>query len=136
MKTKTWIKRNDGVRQRYGVGRTITDHPRIRGWEKTGMDVPPRFQYIHGKVGSEEVIWIDNWQRGDWAVIIGREHSSEGQSAEYEEVSTITNVSSKADAIKEANNYMAGKANNSIPKSNGNFITLKDNFLEINLEEI
>ena len=78
----------------------------MKGWEKTGWDVKPRFQNIYGKKGSKAVVWIDNWSKGRWGVVHGIEHPSKQGSAKYEEKGTYVNVSSKSEAIKYLKEYM------------------------------
>lgn len=75
-------------------------------WERTGWDVPPRFHNVYGLKGSKKVIWIDNWAKRNWAVVLGVEHKSKGHSVTYEEKETLANFSSKNEANAEARKYM------------------------------
>jgi len=68
-------------------------------WEKTGFDVKPRFQNIYGEKNTPKVIWIDNWSKGNYAVIIGIEHPIEW-GAKYEEKEIYVNVPTKREAVK------------------------------------
>jgi hypothetical protein len=79
---------------------------RIKNWEKTRWDTGNRFKNIYGKKGSKEVVWLDNWMKGNWAIVSGEELPSKGHSVTYKEKGTIINVRTKKDALKEMMRYM------------------------------
>jgi len=79
-------------------------------WERIGDVAKPRFQNMWGVKGTQTVIWVDNWSRGNWAVVLGRElprpkNAPQTFVGEYEEKSTILNVGNKSDAVKEQSEY-------------------------------
>lgn len=81
----------------------------MRNWERLGVEAKPRFQNMYGKKNSKQVVWIDNFRRGDWAVVIGDEIAPN----KYKERKVYSITSRKPDAIEMMRYYMkihSGKA--------------------------
>jgi len=79
-------------------------NPRI--WEKTNWDINPKYQNILGNPKNSQVVWIDNWSRGNYAVVYGIEKPSKQGSVIYEEKGTYINVGTKKEALKYQRKYI------------------------------
>lgn len=81
-----------------------------RKWEKIGTVVRPTFMEMRGKKNEKKVVWIDNWERGNYAVIVGEEsHSKKDKPstfATYEEKEVLANVGNMKDAKRIQKEYM------------------------------
>lgn len=69
---------------------------KTKNWEKIGDVAKPRYQNMYGFKGKKSVIWLDNWDRGNWAVVQGEEIAP----MTYKEKNTYMNVDTKKHAIK------------------------------------
>jgi hypothetical protein len=71
-------------------------------WEKIGNIAPPRFGSMYGLKGRKDVVWLDNWRKGNWAVVKGREMKP----MTYKEDKIIINTDSKKDALAQQKRFM------------------------------
>ena len=77
-------------------------HFKVKNWEKIGDVAKPRFQNMYGLKGKKDVVWLDNWQKGNWAVISGEEIKP----MTYKEKSTYINVGDKKSAQEHQKELM------------------------------
>lgn len=73
-----------------------------KAWEKIGDVAKPRFQSMYGLKNKQDVIWLDNWGRKNWAIVRGKEISPRT----YKEENIITNVGSKKEAKDFLKKYL------------------------------
>lgn len=73
----------------------------MKDWDKIGTHTK-RFSNMYGKKGKQTVIWIDNWQKGNYAIVLGKEVGE----MTYKEDKVLANVGSRAEALKYAKSYM------------------------------
>jgi hypothetical protein len=73
-----------------------------KSWEKIGTIIKPRFMEMYGKKNEKAVVWVDKWQKGNYAVISGEEVKP----STYKEKQTIANVGSMKEAKKIQKEYM------------------------------
>jgi hypothetical protein len=71
-------------------------------WEKIGNVAPPRYGSMYGLKGKKDVVWLDNWGKGNWAVVKGKELKP----MTYKEDAVILNTGSKKDALATLKRFM------------------------------
>jgi hypothetical protein len=76
----------------------------IKGWEKTG-NLGKRHQNVYGVKGKDTVIWLDNWRKGDWSVVIGKEKGKSLNEIIFEEKDILFN-GAKEDAKRVQIEFM------------------------------
>jgi hypothetical protein len=75
---------------------------KIKGWDKM---VEMKGKTIYGQKGTDRIIFIDNWHRGDWAVQLGQD-ISKGDEIRWLNKDILVNVSTRKEAMKEMLDYM------------------------------
>lgn len=75
----------------------------IKTWERTGMTADPTLQNIYGKKGKQDVVWIDNWKKGNYAIVLGKEVAD----STYKETGIYTNTRTKEEALRLQKEYMS-----------------------------
>ncbi len=73
-----------------------------KSWEKIGDVAKPSLQSMYGLKGKQDVVWLDNWDRGNWAVVRGKEIAP----MTYDEESVITNFKNKKQAKSFLKEYL------------------------------
>ena len=76
-----------------------------KDWIKIGT-MTKRFANIYGKKNSQNVIWIDNWVTGNYALVKGKEYLVKKGIVKYKEIETIGNFGTREEAKQEAKKYM------------------------------
>jgi hypothetical protein len=76
--------------------------PKLKCWEKIGDVARTRYQSMWGKKNKKDVVWIDNWARGYFAIVEGKEIKS----STYREDRTYMTVGSKNDAMENLRKYL------------------------------
>jgi hypothetical protein len=71
-------------------------------WEKIGDVAKPKFQSMYGLKGKQDVVWLDNWDRGNWAIVRGKEIAP----STYKEEEVLLNVGNKKEAKSFLKDYM------------------------------
>jgi len=76
--------------------------PKLKCWERIGDVAKPRYQGMWGKKDKQDVVWIDNWNSNNFAVIVGKEI----RPSTYKEKSAYVNVTNKKDAVEQLKRYL------------------------------
>lgn len=82
-------------------------------WIKIGT-LGKSLSNMYGKEGSKQVIYIDNWSRGNYSVILGEEISKKSENEQsyhdlessYKEKSILQNVGTRKEALKIIKQYI------------------------------
>jgi hypothetical protein len=76
-----------------------------KDWEKIGT-ISKHLADMYGKKGSPNVIYIDNWTRGSYALILGIEHkATKKYFARYEEKEVLGNFINLKEAKQSSKEY-------------------------------
>ena len=71
-------------------------------WKDTGGSIP----ICYGKKGSKKAVWINHWDKRQWAVIVGKDIPTKEGETKLKEDYVLANTFSRKDAEKQMQDFM------------------------------